>query len=145
MNKAVAEIKTTEKYFNPTIFTLECHVQIVVSCSLHFFAKYFEQNLIIRALIISNGMFSVWIKLNLLELFSFLILIFAKVQLENNRSATFAGEFRRVTAIINPVTIAQFFETTCTSIFKCLFAAGSTKSGLFGPVSTYFDIIKTNG
>lgn len=69
--------------------------------------------------------------LNLSNLGNSLVLIFASIQLEDNGSTTSISEFRRVMAIINPVTIAQFFEAICTSIFKCLFATRSTKSGLF--------------
>lgn len=51
-NKVAIQIKTIEKYINPTILRFECYVQIVVSYSLHFLAKYAEQNVFIRLLII---------------------------------------------------------------------------------------------
>ena len=47
-------------------------------------------------------------------------------------------------AMMNLMVVAQFFEATCTGIFKCLFAAGSIKGGLLGLVSTYFGIVNTN-
>lgn len=46
---------------------------------------------------------------------------------------------------MNLVAIAQFFEATYTSIFKRLFAFRSTEGGLLEPVSTYFNIVETNG
>lgn len=57
MHKADPEIKITINCFNPTILTLECHVQIVVSHSPHFFDKCFKKRLIIRILMISNKIF----------------------------------------------------------------------------------------
>lgn len=93
---------------------------------------------------ISNKISSIWITLNPSDLCSFFVLILARVRLEDNRSATSAGEFGRVMAIMNLLTIAQFFKATYTSIFNCLFAAGFTEGGLLGPLSTYFGIVKTN-
>ena len=81
--------------------------------------------------------------LNLSDFCSFLDLIFARVQLEDNGLTIFAGKFRIAMAIMNLVVIAQFFETTCTGIFKHFFAAKSTKNNLLGPVSIYFGIIET--
>lgn len=45
---------------------------------------------------------------------------------------------------MNPVAIALFFKATCTGIFKYLLVAESSKKGLFGPVSTYYETVKTN-
>lgn len=47
-------------------------------------------------------------------------------------------------AIINLMVVAQFFETIYTSIFKRLFIAEFTESNLYGPIFTYFRIVKTN-
>ncbi len=46
---------------------------------------------------------------------------------------------------MNLVAIAQFFEATCTGIFKRLLAAGSREGRLLGPVSFYYGMIETNG
>lgn len=143
--KAAAEIKTTEKCSNPAILILECYIQIVASRFPHSFVKCFEQRLIIRALMISNGISPIWVTLNVSDFCSFLILILAEVQLENNGLVISTGEFGKITAIMNPVAVAQFFEAACTSIFKRLFAARSTQSSLLGPVSTYFGTMETNG
>ncbi len=67
------------------------------------------------------------------------------MRLEDSGSSISAKEFRRATAVINPVAVAQFFEATCTGIFKRLLVAGSTGGGLLGPVSTYYGTVKTNG
>lgn len=85
-----------------------------------------------------------WITLNLLDLWSFLILIFANVWFEDNRPTTSIEEFGQATAMINPVAIAQFFEAIYTDIFKCLLATRSIKSGLLKPVLIYFGAIKIN-
>lgn len=136
LNKAAAEIKKTKKCSNPDILILERHVQIVATHSPNFFAKYFEQRLIIKALIISNRISLLWIMLNLLDFCSFLVLILTRVQLEDNGLAMSTEEFGKIIVIIKPVAITQFFEAICTNIFKHVFVVGSTKCGLLGPVST---------
>ncbi len=94
---------------------------------------------------ISGRIFTIRIILNLSDLCSFLVLILAGVCFEDNGSSTSTEEFRRATAVLNPVAVAQFFETTYTNIFKRLLAAGSTREGLLGPVSTYYRMVETNG
>lgn len=93
---------------------------------------------------ISDRMSTIWITLNPSNLWSFLILILAKVQLGDNSSNAFAEEFKQATAIINLMAIAQFFEAIYTSIFKRFLAARSIENRLFGPVLTYFRTVKTN-
>lgn len=44
----------------------------------------------------------------------------------------------------NLVVIAYLFEITHCNIFEYLLATQSQDVGLFGFVSTYFDIVKTN-
>lgn len=109
-----------------------------------FFAKCIEQSLFIKMLMISNRICTMWIMLNLSDLQSFLILIFAKVQLRNSNLNTSVKKFRQATAIINLLAIAQFFKATCTGIFKRLLAAKFTEDGLFGLVSTYFGKVEIN-
>ncbi len=144
LNKAAAEIKTNGKYTNPAILTLEHQVQIVASRSPHSFAKCAKQNLFIRLLMINNGMSIIWITLNPSDLHSFLVLILAGMRLEDSGLSTSAKEFRRATAVINLVAVAQFFEATCTGIFKHLLAARFTGEGLLRPLSTYYEIVETN-
>lgn len=67
------------------------------------------------------------------------------MQYELNGNNTSAKEFARMTATMNPVAVAQIFEVTCHDIFEYLFATGYKDGGLLGPISTYFDIMKTNG
>lgn len=55
LHKAAIEIRTTGRYTNPAILTLERQVQIVASRSPHLFAKCAKQSLFIRALMISDG------------------------------------------------------------------------------------------
>lgn len=56
LNKAVEEVKITEKYTNPTILKLERQVQIVVAQIPYLFAKCDDQAVYIKALRISDGM-----------------------------------------------------------------------------------------
>lgn len=127
LNNSAAKIKITGKCSNPAIFTLERQVQIIAFRFPHFFAKCAKQSLFIKALMTNDGMFTIWITLNPSDLWSFLVLILAGVQLGGNGSNAFAEEFRRATATMNPVAVAQFYEATCTGIFKRLLAAQSTK------------------
>lgn len=60
-------------------------------------------------------------------------------------SNTAVSAFKTATATMNPVTIAMFFDETCKAIFDHLLAAKSRESGLFGPMSTYFGTVETNG
>lgn len=93
---------------------------------------------------ISDRMSTIWIMLNPSNLWSFLVLILAKVQLGDNSLNASVEEFGQAMAIINLMAIAQFFEAICTNIFKRFLAARSTKSRLLRPVLTYFRIVKTN-
>lgn len=43
------------------------------------------------------------------------------------------------------IAVAQFFEATCSAIFNNLLHANSLDGGLFGPISTYFGTLETNG
>lgn len=129
---------------NLAIFLLERHIQIVTSCSSHSFSKYAKQSLFIKVLIISNKMATLQIKLNLSNLRSFLVLIFAVVRFGENEETTSAEDFQQVTTIINPVVVTQFFETIYTSIFKGFFITEITNGGFLGSVSTYFETIEMN-
>lgn len=144
LHKAATKIKITGRCINSAILTLKCQVQIIASCFCHLFGKYAKQSLFIKVLMISDGMSILWITLNLLDLQSFLILIFVGVRFDHNGSITSKDEFRQVTAMINPVTVAQFFEDICTEIFKLFLAVESIKNSLLGLVSTYFGTVETN-
>lgn len=52
--------------------------------------------------------------------------------------------FKIITAIINLIAIAMFFNKIYTAIFDYLLAVRSIKGRLFGPLSTYFRIVETN-
>lgn len=55
-----------------------------------------------------------------------------------------AAKIHTATAIINPVTVAQFFSAICKGIFEYLLVVKTDHKGLFGSVLTYFDTVKTN-
>ena len=86
-----------------------------------------------------------WITINLFDLRSILVLIFAGMQYEDNGVNNSAEVFARMTAIMSSVAVACFFEATCCGIFEYLLAAGSKDGGLLGPISTYFGTVETNG
>lgn len=141
----MTEIITTNRCTNLAISTLKCQVQIIASCSPHLFTKCAEQSLFIRALMISDGMSILWITLNLSNLQSFLVLIFADVRFENNRPTNSTEEFRQAKSIMNPIAVVQFFKAIYTGIFKCFLATRSIERGLLGTVSIYFGMLETNG
>lgn len=98
-----------------------------------------------QALILSNKMLVLWITINFYDLQSTLILILAGMWFKDKYVNNFAEAIARITAIINLVAMARFFEATCRGIFKHLLAAGFKNGGLLGPVSIYFGTIKING
>lgn len=61
-----------------------------------------------------------------------MILIFAKMQLENDRFTIFAKKIGKTKVIMNLVVIVLFFEIIYTIIFKCLFARKISKAVYFG-------------
>lgn len=87
------------KFYHSYIETLD-----IDSCLLLFlfFAKFVKQNLFIRILIISDKMSIMWIKLNLLDLWNVLVVIFIKVELKNSSSNIFSKELRQAMIKINP-------------------------------------------
>lgn len=93
---------------------------------------------------ISNEISILWITLKLLNLLSFLFLIFTGLQFEDNRLTTFAKKFRQAIAMINLIIIAQSFEIICIDISKFILAIDSKKNGFLRPVSTYFGMVETN-
>ncbi len=86
-----------------------------------------------------------WITINPFDLQSPLILILVGMRYELNGANTSAEAFARITATMNSVAMARFFEATCRGIFEHLLAAGSKDGGLFSPISTYFGTVEKNG
>ncbi len=72
-------------------------------------------------------------------------MILADIRYKLNGVNTSEEVFARMTAIMNPVAAAYFFEAMCRSIFEHLLAAGSKNGGLLSPISTYFGTVETNG
>lgn len=64
---------------------------------------------------------------------------------EDNAVNNFVEAFARMTATMNLVAVAHFFEATYCDIFQHLLATGSEDEGLFDPISTYFGTVETNG
>lgn len=112
----------------------------------HSHSQCAEQAVHMKALMVSDRMPTLWITLNPFDLRSPLVLCFAGVQLDTSiMNVTTMKQMQESTATMNPVAVAQFFDTTCKEIFCHLLKAGSSDGGLFGPVSTYFETVETNG
>lgn len=144
LTAAAVEIKTTNKCTNKTILTLERQVQTVVTSAPNLFARCYQFCLHFKAFIVTDGMLALWITINPANLRFFLIVQLAGLQ-NNNIGQSAISEFTRKTAIMNPVVVARFFHKTCNAIFNHLLAANIKEDGLFGPILTYFDAVKTNG
>ena len=98
----------------------------------------------IKALIVSDKMPIFWFTLNPSDFQSLLVLTFASVQLDSGITDAIAKCLQELTAVINLVAVAQFFNTTYQGIFNHLLQAGFSSGGLFGPVSIYFETVETN-
>ncbi len=94
---------------------------------------------------ISDGMSTIWIMLNLSDLHSFLLLIFTGRHLKDSSLSTSAEKFRQATIVMNLVAVVQFFKATCTGIFKHLLVAGFMGGKLLRLVSNYYKTVKTDG
>lgn len=67
------------------------------------------------------------------------------MQYKNNDVNNFVEVFAKITAIINLLVIACFFQETCYNILKHLLAVCFKNKRLFCSNSTYFGIVETNG
>lgn len=81
------------------------------------FVRYTNQAIYIKALIISNKIFVLWIILNPLDLRSFFVFILAGIRYEGSKSNNTADIFARVTVTMNLIVVAQFFEIISINIF----------------------------
>lgn len=109
LEHAATEIKSIGKCSNLAILSLEYQVQIVASRASNSFAKYAEQAVYIKALMMSNNMPVIWMTFNLNNLKSKLVLTLAGVCYKINNRA--AAKIYAATATMNSVAIAQFFST----------------------------------
>ena len=125
-----AEIKETGKCIDPDILMIKRQVQIVASKTPYYFAKCAKQATHIKVLMLSDRMSMLWITINPSDLQSTLVLIFADIRYKDNGVNNSAEAFARLTATMNPVAMARFFEATCRSIFEHLLAAGFKDRGL---------------
>ena len=141
--KAAELVKTTNICTDPAVLALKQLVQLVSAHVPHLFAKCYEYCLQLRALMITDGMPLLWITFNPSDLRSPIVFSLAGVSLPVSDGA--ASAFKTATATMNPVAIATFFDETCKAIFDHLLAAGSSEDRLFGPMSTYFGTVETNG
>ena len=146
LERAAAEIKATGTFTDSYIFALELQVQVVAKSAPNSYAKCYEQAVYIKALMVNHGMPALWITLNPSDLKSTLVLTLAGVQISESQSPNQnATSFYSAVATMNPIAVAQFFETICSAVFENLLSSDAIHSGFLGPVSTYFGIVETNG
>ncbi len=93
---------------------------------------------------LNNGMPVLWITINLSDLQSPLVLILVSMPYKFNSANIITETFARMTATINSIAVARFFESTCHDIFEQLLATGFKDEGFFGPISIYFGIVEIN-
>lgn len=141
--EAAELVKITNTCMDPTVLAFEQLVQLMSAYVLYSFTKYYEYLFQLQALIIIDGMPLLCITFNPSNLRCLIILWLARVSLLVSNVVVLA--FKIATAIINPVTIATFFDKICKAIFDYLLTAEFREGGFFGPVSTYFGTIETNG
>jgi len=145
LEAAAKSVQETGTHNDPTIQQLERQVQSIASHVPQSFALMRAARVHIRALFVSSGMPAFWLTVNPADLNSPIVLILAGVALSCDELATEARRIRRVTALMNPVAVAQFFHHICAGLFDALLAAGKDRSGILGEVSNYFGVVETNG
>lgn len=93
-----------------SFLSLERQIQVVGHKAPHSHAKCAEQAVPIKALMVSDGMPSLWIMLNPSDLKSPLVLSLAGVEFETDiASHTAIAKIREKTATMNPVAVASIF------------------------------------
>lgn len=108
LEKAATEIKETGRCTDPAVLDLEHQIQVVAKKAPHSHSRCAEQAVHINALMVSDGMPTLWITLNPSDFRSPLVLSFAGVQLE---TAVMNGTIRQMqesAATMSPVAVAFF-------------------------------------
>ena len=103
---AATEIKNTRRCTNPAILNLERQIQGVAKTASHLHSRCAEQAVHIKALMVSDGMPTLWMTLNLSDLQSPLVLSFARVKLDSQITDATAKRLRESTSVINLVAVA---------------------------------------
>ena len=85
---------------------------MVAKTAPHLHSQCTEQAVHIKALMVSDGMSTLWMTLNSSDLQSLLVLLFAGVKLDSQITDARAKQLRESTSVMNPVAVAQFFDTT---------------------------------
>lgn len=116
--EAAEVVRTTNTCKDSAILALERLVQLVAAHVPHSFAKCYQYRLHLRALMVIDGMPSLWITFNPSDLRCPIVLHLAGVTMPVTDAT--ASAFRSHTATMNPVAIAVFFDETCKVIFDHL-------------------------
>ena len=117
-------------------------MQIVVAHTPHSYARCFQFRLRLKALMINDGMRTLCIIINLVDLHCLLIICLTEVKLSLESDVT--SIFANKTATINSVAVAEFFNIIWKAVLLSLFISEYCNGSLLGPVSTYFRTVKTN-
>ncbi len=102
-----------------------------------------EYKLILKALCIGHGYFALWITINLSNLRYPLILKLAGVSFSSAINQIAFKKIQDHLAIMNPITVAQFFHITCITIIDHLIVSGRQDS-LLGLIFYHYGIVETN-
>lgn len=140
---AAVEIKTTNKCTDKAILALERQVQTVAAPAPNSFAYCYQFCFHLKALMVTDRMFALWITINPVNLHCLLVVQLTGLQ-NNNIEQSVISEFTCKTTIINSIAVAQFFHKTCNAIFNHLLAANTKKDDLFSAISTFFGSVETN-
>ena len=110
----------------------------------YLYARYLEHRLILKALSIGYSYLALWITINLSDLRYPLVLEFAGIPFFCVTNQTAFKKMQDHMALMNPITIAQFFHITCVDIMDHL-VASNRQNGLLEPISHHYGIVKING
>lgn len=93
---------------------------------------------------VSYGFSALWITVNLSNLKCLLVLLLVGISLFTVINQTAFKKIQDPTAMMNPVTIVQFFHITCVTIIDHLLASGK-QNRLPRPIFHYYGGVGTNG
>ena len=111
--------------------------------SFFYFAK-FQNRADIKKFIVRRDMNAIWITLNSSNFSHFLMLKLADTDVTNQLNDKTIKFFKKQTTSFNFVTVAQFFDHICINLFQNFIRCDQNENDIFGHVSDYFDVIKTN-
>ena len=98
----------------------------------------------IRNLIVQNAMSAIWLMINLLNLWNFLVLILIRIECSENALSVISAAICNAAAISNSVTVAQFFNHVCKIFFDDFIQFDTEQIDIFEQVANHYDVVETN-